>query len=198
MQEFHWPHFSKKPTLIGKNVTLRPFQSEDWLVMNEVINQPEIKRLTGSVTSTDAANKKQTSEEEYLTKQWYDTRNQQSNRLDLAIYANHSQEVIGEVVLNEWQESTNTCHYRMLISQDYQNQGLGTEATKLMLAYGFQELNLHRIELEVYEFNPKAKHVYETCGFLNEGTKREAFLFDKQWVDIHLMAMLESDFQSTK
>ncbi len=46
-----------------------------------------------------------------------------------------------------------------------QNKGYGTEALKRSVEYGFNELGLKRIYLIVYVNNPRAKHVYEKCGF---------------------------------
>ena len=74
--------------------------------------------------------------------------------------------------------------------------GLGTEATRLVVDHGFRVLGLHRITLEVYDFNPRARHVYEKVGFVHEGTGREALLFDGEWVDVHFMAVLEPDWVS--
>lgn len=53
-------------------------------------------------------------------------------------------------------------------------------------------MGMHRISLEVYDFNPRARHVYEKVGFVHEGTGREALLFDGAWVDVHYMAVIGS------
>jgi RimJ/RimL family protein N-acetyltransferase len=57
-------------------------------------------------------------------------------------------------------------------------------------------VGLHRVELQVYDFNPRARHVYGKLGFAHEGTMRDALRWDGQWVDCHLMAMLASDWSS--
>lgn len=51
-------------------------------------------------------------------------------------------------------------------------------------------MGLHRITLEVYAFNPRARHVYERVGFVHEGTGREVLRFDDRWIDVHHMAIL--------
>lgn len=63
----------------------------------------------------------------------------------------------------------------------------------VIVQFGFETLGLHRIELEVFAFNPRARHVYETAGFVYEGTRRDALLWEGQWVDAHLMAVLSTD-----
>jgi len=52
-------------------------------------------------------------------------------------------------------------------------QGYGTEATRLVLRYAFEELKLHRVDLRVLEFNHRAIACYEKCGFVREGIERE-------------------------
>lgn len=51
-------------------------------------------------------------------------------------------------------------------------------------------MGMHRITLEVYNFNPRARRVHEKVGFVYEGTGREALRFDDEWIDVHFMAIL--------
>lgn len=74
-------------------------------------------------------------------------------------------------------------------------QGYGSEATKLMLQYGFKHLKLHRIELIVLDFNKRAQHLYQKLGFVKEGIQREARLVDGKWHDVILMRMLRKDWK---
>jgi RimJ/RimL family protein N-acetyltransferase len=60
--------------------------------------------------------------------------------------------------------------------------------------YALQSTNINRIELDVYAFNPRARHVYEKAGSLFEGTKRSALKFDGEYVDADGMAILRSDW----
>ena len=62
-----------------------------------------------------------------------------------------------------------------------------------MIDYGLDVVGLHRISLGVYAFNPRALRVYEKCGFVREGVKRDALLWDEQWVDEVVMSVLASD-----
>ena len=47
-----------------------------------------------------------------------------------------------------------------------QNRGFGTEAIRRILAFGFETLGLEFVRLNVYSFNPRARHVYEKLGFV--------------------------------
>lgn len=74
--------------------------------------------------------------------------------------------------------------------RDYWGKGYGTEAMNLMLGYAFTELNLHRVTLDVFEYNLRAIHSYEKSGFRPEGRQRGAILREgKRW-DVLYMGIL--------
>ncbi|MCK4725922.1 MAG: GNAT family N-acetyltransferase [Anaerolineales bacterium] len=74
------------------------------------------------------------------------------------------------------------------------NQGYGTEAMQLLLAHGFETLNLHRIALRVYENNPGAIRSYEKVGFTVEGHQRQAEFQSGEYLDVILMSVLRSEW----
>ncbi len=65
---------------------------------------------------------------------------------------------------------------------------------RLVVRHAFETERLHRVALEVYAFNPRARRVYEKVGFVVEGTMRDALRFDDGWVDAHLMAIIVDDW----
>ena len=80
----------------------------------------------------------------------------------------------------------------MGILPDARGQGLGR---KLLLAslYAAAPLGLTRIELDVYDDNPRAIRLYEGVGFLREGTKRKAMLIDGTFKNLIMMAIIDFD-----
>lgn len=186
--------FALKPTLSGVSVTLRPYLESDLRQIAGVISDPEVQRLTGSSHTTVPSGVQTVFPDDQL-RQWYSTRNQQTDRLDLMIVDKATGWCVGEVVLNEWDEHNETCNFRILIGPDGQNRGLGSEATRLIVDYAFTRLPVHRIELEVYAFNPRAQHVYEKVGFVVEGRRRDALRFDGERVDSIMMSLLKPEWE---
>jgi len=78
----------------------------------------------------------------------------------------------------------------------YWNQGYGTDATRVLIRYGFQKLKLHRIDLEVHENNPRAIAVYKRLGFKKEGVKRERVLRRGKFYDSIVMGILENEWRA--
>ena len=191
--------FATKPTLQGDRAGLRPFTPEDITAMADILTDPEVLRLTGSVHSTVEAKTEAGDKAGPLdpaTRRWYETRADQKDRLDLAVIAADSGACVGEVVLNEWSPGNGACSFRILLGPEGRDRGIGSEATRLLIDHAFQSTRINRIELEVYAFNPRARHVYEKVGFLFEGTKRAALEFDGEYVDADIMSILRSDWLS--
>jgi RimJ/RimL family protein N-acetyltransferase len=101
---------------------------------------------------------------------------------------------VGEVVLHEWDPDARSCTFRTLIGPRGRDRGLDTEATRLIVGHGFERLGLHRLQLELYGDNARARRVYEKVGFVVEGVRREAALRDGVWVDEVLMALLDHEW----
>lgn len=75
------------------------------------------------------------------------------------------------------------------------NGGYGTDAMRVLCRFGFEMMNLHRIELEVYADNARAIHVYEKVGFQIEGTRRQAMFKFGRYQDVHVMGLLEGELR---
>lgn len=126
---------------------------------------------------------------------WYASRADHDDRLDLAIIERATGETVGEVVLNDLNVHNRSCGFRIaLFSRRFFGRGLGTEASRMILAHAFETVGLHRIALEVYAFNPRARHVYEKIGFVHEGIQRQALRWQGEWIDAHIMAILADEW----
>lgn len=180
--------FSYKPTLSGERVVLRPLVEDDYDAMIVAMDDPEVTRLTGSHGTLS----------EERIREWLRTRKDQTDRLDLAIVDRATGACVGEAVLNDWDPDNQSCGFRILIGPSGRDRGLGTEATQLIVGYGFEQLGLHRISLEVYAFNPRARRAYEKAGFVAEGVLRHALRWDGEWVDATVMSILAHEWAARR
>lgn len=73
-------------------------------------------------------------------------------------------------------------------------KGYGRETVGLILKYGFHELNLHRIQLTVFEYNERAIALYEKLGFRREGVFREFMQREGRRYDMYLYGLLRSEW----
>ncbi|MFG3657404.1 GNAT family N-acetyltransferase [Streptomyces sp. NPDC047706] len=178
-------NFSHKPVLTGERTVLRPFTAADADTVWEILSDPEVIRFTFD-PDTELTRES--------VRSWYASRSEQPDRLDLAVTDRVTGEVVGEVVLNEWDPHTRSCNFRTLIGPGGRGRGLGTEAVRLIVGHGFEQLGLHRVHLEAYGDNHRALRVYRKVGFVVEGVRRESARRDGQWVDEVLMAVLDREW----
>jgi diamine N-acetyltransferase len=75
------------------------------------------------------------------------------------------------------------------------SQGYGREAIGLLLGYGFNELNLHRIYLRVDASNTQGIRCYIHCGFVEEGRLRDNTYHQGQFEDQLIMSVLRPEYQ---
>jgi RimJ/RimL family protein N-acetyltransferase len=104
---------------------------------------------------------------------------------------------IGEIELDGISYARGESHVGIGIGEpEYQGRGYGTDAMNIILRFAFTELNLHRVSLTVFEYNPRAVRSYEKCGFKVEGRAREFFQREgRRWDLIH-MGVLREEWQA--
>ena len=78
--------------------------------------------------------------------------------------------------------------------REFWGKGYGTDVMKVILRYGFTEINLNRVTLTVFEYNPRAIRSYEKAGFRHEGRIRKVINKEgKRW-DILTMGILREEW----
>ncbi len=78
--------------------------------------------------------------------------------------------------------------------EKHRGRGYAKEALKLIMEFGFEELNFHRIYLTVLEYNEPAIKLYEKLGFTREGTYREFIHRDGRRYDMYLYGILRPEW----
>ncbi len=79
--------------------------------------------------------------------------------------------------------------------REYWGKGYGTDAVNILLRFAFQELNLNRVSLDVFEYNERAVRSYEKLGFQHEGRLRQLLnRFDRRW-DLIYMGILRQEWE---
>lgn len=77
-------------------------------------------------------------------------------------------------------------------------KGYGTDAMHVMLRYAFTELNLHRVSLDVFEYNPRAIRSYEKAGFRQEGRLRQYMLREGRRWDLIFMGITQAEWRENQ
>jgi len=114
-----------------------------------------------------------------------------------AIIENEKKKVIGSTGFHSVDLTNGNAQFGIFIGdKNFWNRGYGTDATTLMLDFGFNILNLHHIYLHVLEFNKRGIKCYEKAGFKTVGKLSEYRQICGERFDMLIMEILAKDFQS--
>lgn len=180
----------KTPFIVGTQIYLRPLEHED---LNERylgwLNDPEINRYLESGIFP------YTQEE---LERFYDQVSGSPDQVILAIADKETDQHIGNVKLGPINWIHRKATFGILVGdKQFWGRGIGAEATRLMIEYGFFRLNLRRIDLGVYAEHEAAVHSYEKVGFRIEGQLREELFHEGQYKDRLWMGLLRSEYTSS-
>jgi RimJ/RimL family protein N-acetyltransferase len=101
--------------------------------------------------------------------------------------------LIGEIVLDVVDWSGRDAFVGLGIGEtEYWSKGYGTDVMNVLLRFAFTEINLRRVTLTVFEYNPRAIRSYEKAGFQHEGRKRLLLNREgKRWDELYMGILRE-------
>jgi RimJ/RimL family protein N-acetyltransferase len=195
---------TRGPVLHGEMVRLRPLAARDAARMWESLQDPEGMRLTGTTATLTRAEVQERAAGVA----------DRPGRYDWAVTPGAvrdgrpvSDEMIGEIVLDEVDDVARSASLRLQMLPDYRGRGYGREAILEVLRFAFDGADdadgtahagprLHRVALDVLSINPRARALYASLGFQEEGRLREAHPDGDGWADVVVMSILEDEFRS--
>lgn len=104
-------------------------------------------------------------------------------------------EIIGTIGFMWIQTDNNAAEVGYSLARDYWNRGIMTEALRAVIDYGFNRLNLNRIEAQHETTNPASGAVMRKCRMVKEGTLRGRLYNKGRYVDVDLYAILRRDYK---
>ena len=175
--------------IVGRKCRLRPLSRGDLAHSLRWRNDPAVR---------DAVIGYRFPVTEKMEEGWYDKvlADQGSKRASFAIEDLADGALVGFVHLIDIDWPCRSAHFGIVIGEtDRQDRGIGGEATALMMVYGFETLNLERIELRVLDSNIRARHIYARLGFVDEGRLRRAAFVAGAPADVIVMGLLREEFR---
>lgn len=103
---------------------------------------------------------------------------------------------IGFVILAGLQNNNRSIEFRRIVINQ-KGRGFGRMAIKELKQYCFKKLNCHRLWLDVFETNKRARYLYQSEGFKEEGTLRDSILVNDEFKNLIIMSMLENEYINT-
>jgi RimJ/RimL family protein N-acetyltransferase len=180
-------HF-QNPFIIGERLYLRPLEpAQDNHLYSTWLNDAEIRRYFSVYPTSDTRGK------ERLENLYKDTRH-----ILFGVVLKEDNRLIGLVGLKDINVLNQSAEFYVIIGdRNIQGRGYGTESTRLMLQYGFLELNLNRIQTQDMEDNIGGWRADEKAGFKYEGTLREVMPRFGKFHNVKVYSILKSEYLET-
>ena len=173
--------------LRGEKVYLRELRDDDLPLLVKWWNDPQAAALQTLVVRPQPES---TIVEKFRA--W--SANQESTRAWFTIVAQEDDGLVGSISLFCAQAPTRAATLAISIGPEHWSRGLGTDALRVMVRYGFQELGLNRIGLGVWAFNDRAIAAYRKAGFVEEGRRRQMTFHAGRFHDEVLMRILRTEW----
>lgn len=128
--------------------------------------------------------------------QWFGATLQQENSLNLGIYLEKTDALIGYAGLSNISATNHSAEYFLFIGEKaLWGKGVGTAVTKQIVRLGFTDHQLNRIMLTVSELNTGGWKAYAKAGFVVEGRLRQATCRQGVFHDKIVMSVLKTEWQ---
>ena len=181
------PKGPRNAMIYGQKIRLRSAEKEDLKTFVRWFNDPHVRQHLTMFRPLSMAQEER----------WFENLLQQENEVFFVIdieTENHWTP-LGTVGLHpiDWKNRSAVFGICLGTPDDW-GKGYGTDAVRTMLKYCLEELNLNRVELNVFKDNERAIRCYEKSGFRQEGLKRQAMYRHGKYVDVIIMSVLKGEF----
>jgi len=173
----------------GERIVLREYRMEDLGSIKQWVNNKEITQMLSDIFTYPRS--------EYQSEQFVRSMIEgTSNMKGFIIAERDTEQYIGQIDLHhiDWQSRSAVLGV-VIGSPQYLGKGYGSEAISVMQSFVFDTLNLHRLELELLEYNERAYRCYLACGFVEEGRLRKRQYRDGRYWDVIVMSILREEFE---
>jgi RimJ/RimL family protein N-acetyltransferase len=168
-------------TDIAGNVRLTPLHEADCPILFEWINDRELVELSSTFKPVAADDHRR----------WFDGIQNRPDTRIFGIRLKDDPALIGTCQLLKINHSERSAELQIRIGDpSARGRGIGTEAVRQLVAFGFRELNLNRITLHVFDSNTIAQRAYEKAGFVRQGVIPAAASIGGRPVDALVMAIV--------
>jgi len=179
--------------LIGKLVTLRSVKRSDIAYFLKWFNDPEVIQYLGLYLPMT-----EMSEEKFI-EDLGGSRAQTTAMFIIEANEKNETKPIGSISLNGINPKDHNATFGIAIGEkDYWSRGYGTEAARLIIRYGFEQLNLHRIGSGAIGFNERSIRMHKRVGFTEEGRQRQAIFKNGAFQDHVLFGFLRDEWLKIK
>jgi RimJ/RimL family protein N-acetyltransferase len=167
--------------IAGEHVILRAFEPEDAERCYRWMNDPNIVRTLKTRYPIAFSN-----EVEWLERAMHASNNERH----FAIERKDDRSHIGNASIHDIDWVSRNAWFGLFVGEPSAwNRGFGGDAIGTLVRFAFDDMNLTKLRINVFDYNDRAKHVLEARGFVQEGKLERDFYREGQWHDIVILSI---------
>lgn len=173
--------------ITGKFVGIRAIEKEDLSLLRDWRNIPTFRKNFREHRELGM----------YNQERWFEKTVLNPNDFMFVIEKLDNQKIIGAAGLLYINWIIRSADFSFYIGHDelYIDDKYAPDAIRLLLTYGFNNLNLNKVWMELYEFDKKKLKIFiDTFKFKVDGTLRQNAFEDGKYFDSHIISLLKSEF----
>jgi RimJ/RimL family protein N-acetyltransferase len=178
--------------LKGEKIILRPIIKTDISLFLKWFNNPELLQYISLYLPMT----------EIEEEEWIKTiaQNPKNNVIFIIEAIENSNKIpIGDIGLFHINTKDQNCVFGIAIGEkDYWSKGYGTDASKLIIDYGFKQLNLYSISSSAIEYNERSIRLHKKLGFKEEGRRRKRHFKNGQFWDEIIYGLLKEEWNKNE
>lgn len=116
----------------------------------------------------------------------------------LTTFIFHDKKLVGSVAFVKIDKVNRASEIGYWLSENMQGKGIMTQSCERLIKYGFEKMNLHRIEINVAPENSKSLAIPRKLGFHHEGTIRESLFLNQRFYDGEKFSLLKREWIKIK
>jgi len=175
--------------LSGQKVRLTALNKEDLPTYQRWFSNTEFLRLLSSDPAMPKTLENETD--------WYESASKSKDNYNFGIRALDDNRLLGNCSIFDMSHNSHNGIVGIFIGEPSEwGKGFGADAMNVLVRFAFMDLNLHRLELNVFSYNSRAIKSYEKVGFVREGVLRETLYRDGIYHDIHVMGILRREWMA--
>ena len=124
---------------------------------------------------------------------WYQSRFEEKLAIRWGIALKNSTNIIGTIGFNNFSKN-HRANIGYDLQEKYWNKGYTTEALKSIVDFGFNNLEINRIEAEVMTGNSASERILLKLGFTKEGTLKQWLYWNENHYDMIMYSLLKKDY----
>lgn len=115
-----------------------------------------------------------------------------------AIETRTDNQLVGLINLNSLDHKNGVFSFGLGVNRGYRNKGYATEATRIIMRYGFYELRMQKCNSSCVEINEASLKFHKNLGFIEEGRRRRVIFMNGKFYDNILLGITREEFDEVE